>query len=170
MNPLRSKALRLLLIAALALATSTARAETFAGRVTGIVDGDSLILADTQNRQRRIRLDGIDAPEILQAFGQNAKTALSAMVFGQPATANCIRRDRQGNEWCILVVAGKDVGLELLGNGMAWWDRRNSGRQTRQERSAYEQAEFLAKIHRFGLWNSKNPQPPWEWRRKMADE
>ena len=33
--------------------------------------------------------------------------------------------------------------------------------QTASERSDDEQAEFNAKIHRVGLWNSKNPLPAW---------
>lgn len=170
LNPSHHQARHLLLIAALALAASTAHAETFTGRVTGIADGDSLILADTQNRQRHIRLAGIDAPEIRQAFGQNSKTALSAMALGRPARAECRRRDRQGNDWCVVTIAGQDVGLALVGDGAAWWDRHNSGRQGTQERNEYQRVEFLAKMQRRGLWNSKNPTPPWEWRRKMADE
>lgn len=170
MPSLRRQTLHLTFVAVLTLAASTAYAETFAGRVTGIVDGDSLILSDTQNRPRQIRLAGIDAPEIGQAFGQNAKTALSAMAFGQPATADCSLRDRKGNDRCVVVIAGKDIGLALVGDGAAWWDRHNSGRQGTQERNEYQRVEFLAKMQRRGLWNSKNPTPPWEWRRKMADE
>ena len=103
-------------------------------------------------------------------FGQKAKTSLSAMAFDQPATADCRTRDRYQREICVVTVAGKDVGLEQVLAGMAWWFQRYTSNQTPQERADYQQAEFNAKIHRFGLWNSKNPTPPWDWRKGMRLE
>ena len=48
---------------------------------------------------------------------------------------------------------------------MAWWYRQYAKDQMQQERVDYEQAELLAKQRRYGLWNSTDPVPPWEWRR-----
>nr|MBP8163714.1 thermonuclease family protein [Propionivibrio sp.] len=48
--------------------------------------------------------------------------------------------------------------------GMAWWNPQHTSLQSTQERADFQQAEFNAKIRRFGLWNSKNPVPPWQWR------
>ena len=146
----------------LSIAAVTAGAETFDARVFSITDGDTLRVLDATNRQRNVRLIGIDAPALTQAFGQNARTALSALVANQPVTADCRRVD--SIDLCRVRIDGKDVALELVRTGMAWWNPQHTSFQSPQERADYQQAEFNAKIHRLGLWNSKNPVPPWQWR------
>lgn len=159
----RLEFLLLLLMASLNLC-----AETFDGRVHSIVDGDTLIVLDGANRQRKLRLIGVDAPEISQGFGQQARTALSALAANQTVSADC-RRD-VSVELCIVRNGGVDLGLELVRAGMAWWNPAHSQQQTTNERADYQQAEFNAKIRRLGLWNSKNPEPPWQWRRGFPDD
>lgn len=151
-------------VVVIAFLSLTAQAETLSGRVVAISDGDTLTLLDASNLPHKIRLSGIDAPEKAQDFGQKAKTSLSGLAFNQTATADCRKRDRYQREICVVYVEGKDVGLEQIRAGLAWWYQDYAKDQTAQERSEYSQAEFMAKIHRFGLWNSKNPVPPWEWR------
>ena len=63
----------------LGLFSSLAQTETFTALVVGISDGDTLTVLDAVNRQHKIRLVGIDAPEKKQAFG----TAFKA-EFVQP--------------------------------------------------------------------------------------
>ena len=46
-----------------------ANAETITGRVVGIADGDTVTVLDAAKVQYQIRLSGIDAPEMAQAFG-----------------------------------------------------------------------------------------------------
>ena len=123
-----------------------------------VIDGDTLDLDG-----ERIRLFGIDAPEITQALGQNARTALSALAANQGLSAECRKLGAQ--DVCRVRIGGKDIALELLRAGMAWWNPQHASLQTDQERADYQQAEFNAKIRRFGLWNAKNPVPPWQWRR-----
>ncbi|MFT3848888.1 MAG: thermonuclease family protein [Propionivibrio sp.] len=146
----------------LTLAALAVSAETFEGRVSGAVNGDTLMVADHANRPRQVRLLGIDAPGVTQAFGQNARTALSALAANQTLSADCRKLGAQ--DVCRARIGGKDVALELVRAGMAWWSPQHASLQTDEERASYQQAEFNAKIRRFGLWNSKNPVPPWQWR------
>lgn len=154
----------------LTLLSGTAHADVVQGRVVGITDGDTLTLLDATNRQHEIRLAGIDAPEKAQVFGQKAKESLSALAFEQQATAHCKKRDRYRQEICVLTVGGKDVGLEQVRAGMAWWHRQFMTGQTIEERVAYEQAESSAKTGRRGLWNGLDLTPPWEWRHRKLEE
>lgn len=140
-------------------------AETINGRVVSIADGDTLTILDSSNRQHKVRIGGIDAPERTQDFGERSKSHLAAMAFSQQVTADCPKSDRYGRLVCKVTVSGNDVGLAQVRTGMAWWYREYSKEQSPEERTAYEQAEFQAKIHRDGLWDSKNPTPPWERRR-----
>lgn len=161
---------RLLLAAFLALLPLISCAETIIGQVIGISDGDTLILADASRASQTIRLLAIDAPELTQDFGQQARTALSALVANQQATADCRTLDQRLRKLCVVSVAGRDIGLEQIRSGMAWWNKEHNAQQSAKERADYEQAEFMAKIHRSGLWNSKNPTPPWDWRHGRPDE
>ena len=56
---------------------------TTTGKVVGVHDGDTLTLLTGRRKAIKVRLEGIDAPEIGQAFGNNSKQALSEMVFGK---------------------------------------------------------------------------------------
>ena len=158
---MRQKILVITLVSAL---SSPLIAETLIGRIVSISDGDTLTLLDENNSRHRIRLAGIDAPEKNQDFGQKSKTSLSALAFGQSAKADCRKKDRYQRQICTVEVEGKDVGLEQIRAGMAWWYQQYAKEQMPQERADYSQAEIMAKNRRYGLWNSKNPTSPWEWR------
>jgi len=155
---------RLFIVLLLLLATARVPAETLTGRIVGVNDGDTLTLLDAEHVPHKIRVAGIDAPEKKQDFGEKSKSHLSALTFNRLAQADCRKIDRYRRQICVVYVDGLDVGLEQIKGGMAWWYQQYAREQTKQERIDYEHAEFLAKLHRTGLWNSKNPTPPWEWR------
>ena len=140
-------------------------AESISGRVVAVADGDTLTLLDRSFVEHKIRLSGIDAPEKKQAFGQRAKATMADNVYGLPAEADCRITDRYGRNICVVRVNGRDVGLEQIRAGMAWWYRQYAKDQTPREQLDYENAEGQAKSARRGLWSDKDPLPPWEWRR-----
>jgi len=86
------------------------------------------------------------------------------LAFGRAASASCQKKDRYRRDVCVVKVNGKDVGLEQIRTGLAWWYRQYAKEQTQQERIDYEKAEQDAKSRRLGLWSSSNALPPWEWR------
>jgi endonuclease YncB( thermonuclease family) len=61
----------------LAVLAFPAWADTIAGRVVGVADGDTITVLDEQRQQHKIRLAGIDAPEKRQSFGNGAKQRMS---------------------------------------------------------------------------------------------
>ncbi|OAI45798.1 hypothetical protein AYO43_07600 [Nitrospira sp. SCGC AG-212-E16] len=59
-----------------------AHAADFTGPVVSVLDDDTIeVLHNTY--PERVRLSGIDCPEKGQAFGNRAKQAASALVFGK---------------------------------------------------------------------------------------
>lgn len=62
-------------------------AETLSGRVVGVSNGDTLTVLDTQTKERKVRVAGIDVPEKNQAFGNRSKQNLSLLVSGKPVLA-----------------------------------------------------------------------------------
>jgi endonuclease YncB( thermonuclease family) len=150
--------------AALWIVSHFAWSDTLSGRVIGIADGDTVTILDAGNQQHKIRLAGIDAPEKAQPYGDRSKTNLSAMVFGRDVSLDCRKQDRYRRDVCIVRVDGRDVNLEQIKAGMAWWYQKYAKDQTPKEREDYAVAEFQAKARRAGLWGDKNPVAPWEWR------
>lgn len=154
---------QLLLVFACLLPSSSGLAETRVGQVVSIVDGDTLVL-QVERRRHQVRLVGIDAPERVQSFGAHARANLGRLAFQRQATADCPPRAAVGPSPCKVLVAGQDIGLRQLADGMAW---RDAGTQTPEDAAAYQQAEMLAKLRRLGLWSEAHPTPPWNWRKLL---
>jgi endonuclease YncB( thermonuclease family) len=156
--------LLILLAGALQFAGARAHAETIRGHIVGITDGDSVTLLTVDQREVKIRLAWIDAPEKRQAFGEQAKTNLARMVFRQEVEADCGKLDMFKRPLCVIYLGSVDINLEQIRQGMAWHFKRYARRQQPKQRDEYAVAEFDAKVRRQGLWLDKNPVPPWEFR------
>ena len=135
------------------------------GTVVGISDGDTLTLLDDDKTQYRIRLDGIDAPERTQPYGQRARQSLAALAHGRVASANCPKVDRYGRAVCRVVIDGVDVGLEQIRRGYAWHYVKYAHEQRAADRERYARAESDARSANIGLWSFSDPIPPWDYRR-----
>jgi endonuclease YncB( thermonuclease family) len=156
------------------LASHATAAETLSGRVVRTSDGDTLIVL-LDRRQVKVRINGIDAPEKRQAFGEKFKQSLARMAFQKDARLECHKKDQYGRNVCKVWVQPSDcsscgqtldVGHAQVIAGMAWWFRRYIKEQTLEDRGRYESSEKEARLRRLGLWNDPHPIPPWEWRRQ----
>jgi endonuclease YncB( thermonuclease family) len=87
------------------------------------------------------------------------------MVFDRTVIAKCGIRDRLGRDICKILLDGRDVNLEQVKTGMAWWSKANAREQSTEDRSAYEQAQFWAQARRLGLWSESKPSAARPWRR-----
>jgi endonuclease YncB( thermonuclease family) len=54
---------------------------------------ESITSLDAQHREERLRLAFVDAPQIAKPFGDEAQSALAAMVHGREVTANLLGAD-----------------------------------------------------------------------------
>ncbi|MBH9553967.1 thermonuclease family protein [Inhella gelatinilytica] len=145
---------------------NSAHAYTIVGQVVGVHDGDTITLLDTSRSRHKIRLDGIDAPELGQPFGRSAKTTLATLVVHREVSADCGKSDRYGREICRVLIDGVDAGGEMLRAGMAWFYKRYARELPLNRRSHYAELEGIAQSERRGLWSDPHPVPPWQWRKK----
>ncbi len=153
----------LLILAALGL-SATAQQRTITGKVVAVDDGDILTVLDAEKRQHKIRLDGIDAPESVQAFGDKARQSLSDLVRGKTVTVTSFRVARNG--WIVgkVTLDGKDINLEQIRRGSAWFYRKYANELSQVDARIYELAETDARDKGRGLWAGPGPIPPWELR------
>jgi len=149
-----------------ALASSVASAASLEGLVVSVSDGDTLTVLDEGNVQHKVRLAGIDAPEKRQAFGARAQQALGAAVHRQSVSVVWQKKDRYGRIVGKVLVQGQDVGLSLVGSGLAWHYKAYEREQSASDRGAYAQAEVIARSRRLGLWRDDDPMPPWDFRKR----
>ncbi|MFD1055181.1 thermonuclease family protein [Terrabacter terrigena] len=127
-------------------AAAAARAQASAAKwvVTKVVDGDT-IWAARAGVTRKVRLIGVDTPEIGQCGYSEASRNLRGIIGGQPVTLTGGARDdvdRYGRLLRYVDVNGVDAGLRQVKQGyaVARYDSRDGyGRHARE--TAYVQAD-----------------------------
>jgi len=135
------------------------------GQVIGIIDGDTIEVMHNGKAQR-IRLQGIDCPEKGQAFGNNAKQAISALVFAMDVTIQIRGKDRYGRILGdVLLVDGTNVNHQLVKEGWCWWFRKYAPMDTELESLEKEGREAKK-----GLWADPAPVPPWAFRNARSGQ
>ena len=149
---------RFITTALLILSFSTFAGEMLEGRVVGVHDGDTVTLLMAGNRQIKVRLAQIDAPELDQAFGQQSKQSLSAMVFNKTIKVEKETKDKYGRTVGTLFVEGIDSNKEQIKLGMAWVYRKYLHDQSLLS------LEEIARQAKLGLWADANPMAPWDYR------
>jgi len=93
------------------------------GRATHVSDGDTLwVRPATGGRPIKLRLQGLDAPEICQAGGVAARDALAELVKEQDLQVEELGRDSWGRTLARVSVAHHDIGSRLVQDGHAWSD------------------------------------------------
>lgn len=160
------------LLAALLAAPVAARAQELAGRIVGVIDGDTVDLLTASKDLIRVRLSGIDAPEKGQPFGQVAKRTLSDIVFDRQVVVDGTKRDRYGRLVGKLLVGGSDANLQIVARGLAWHFKRYEREQPEADRTTYAHAEAAARAGHLGLWADRQPVAPWDYRahKRQGDE
>ena len=110
------------------------------------------------------RSGGIDTPERAQPFGRRAGQALAKNVFGKVVQVDDLGKDRYGRTLGIVRLGTRNVNLELVREGWAWWYRKYAPKN--KELAAAEAAARKAKR---GLWADAKPIPPWDWRQSERE-
>ncbi|MEY4526599.1 MAG: Micrococcal nuclease [Nitrospirota bacterium] len=141
--------------------TSISVAATYTGQVVSVLDGDTIEVLHS-NKPERIRLNGIDCPEKGQAYGQKAKQAASALIFGKEVTLHTHGKDKYRRTIAdVILPDGTKVNQELVKHGWCWWYQKYAPKDV-----VLEGLEIEAREKRKGLWAEPYPVPPWEWRKQ----
>lgn len=127
--------------------------------VVRVVDGDTFVLND----YKRIRLYGIDCPELDQPLGTAAAELTRELTMTQSVTVVAHYLDRYGRTVATIYLEdGRCVQEELLLSGLAWVDTRYCRADICVE---WLQLEDEARKHCTGLWGEPKAIAPWEWRK-----
>jgi endonuclease YncB( thermonuclease family) len=106
----------------------------------------------------RLEIPEIDAPELDQPYGKDAKKKAAALTKGKVVTiraySNLGRNYLLGEVW---LPNKRHFAKEMVRAGLAWV----KGRSVPVD---MEQLQSEAKAAHQGLWEDEEPIPPWEWR------
>jgi len=147
------------LVALLPLVASAAMGQTLFGKVTRVVDGDTVAFKIHKGPVEKVRLADIDTPERDQPWGTEATTALRQWSMSKPARIEVLDTDRYGRLVATLWVDDENINRRLVKEGHAWVYRKYL-RDT-----SLINLEARAKSSRTGLWSSKAVIKPSDWRR-----
>ena len=141
--------------------------EIMSARVTGVVDGDSLIVETGAGREYTIRLYGLDAPEGRQAYGGQAAKFLAGLVKGRDIVLKVMDKDSYGRLVALVYLEeGEPVNRRLIAAGQAWVYTAHC---RLPECALWREDEERARQGREGLWRDPSPKPPWKYRREMRN-
>jgi micrococcal nuclease len=147
-----------ILCALLCLACSV-QAASYQARVSSVPDGDTVWVRPLDgSAPRKLRLLGIDAPEICQAGGPDARAALQALVAGQVLLVTENETDAYQRGLASLQRDNTDVAEALVRQGMAWAARWHG------QITHYAAQESAARAQGLGVWAQAQPQSPRDFR------
>jgi micrococcal nuclease len=128
-------------------------------QVCSVHDGDTLTTCDGE----KIRLFGVDAPEISQKLGKPARNALQRLVLHQNVSLSCDGKSYK-RRVCRVTKSGININEEMVKEGWAFDYRRYS-------HGAFLNAQTLAQSKHLGIWQKENGGArPWDYRRHQYDK
>ena len=150
------------------LALPALSAQEWTAHVSRVVDGDTLWVKKDGSegksaRNVKLRLRGIDAPEMCQDGGEAARRALRQLAQGQQVQVRVLARDQYGRSVADVWRADDGVNLaaRLVEDGWAW-----SHRVGRHYAGRYAAQQKAAQAARRGLFADAQALHPADFRRQ----
>ena len=130
----------------------------YEGIVESCYDGDTCRVRIDQKTQK-VRFSGIDAPELKQEFGKEARDYLKNLIHLKKVKLKC-----QGQSWdrktCLVFLGLQNINEEMVKKGYAWDSPQYS-------QKAYHDLMNEAQKQKLGLWG-KNPISPYCYRKPTS--
>ena len=137
------------------------------GKIIKIIDGDTVYFqAYGNNDYKKLRLVGIDAPEMKQSFGYKSKQCLANLINNNSVQIISFGEDRFNRTLAKILIEKIDINLAMIKQGCAWFYRRYKNTLDKNDQIIYDQAEIFAIKNKKGLFSNHEAQAPWDWRKK----
>lgn len=148
------------------LLCTAAPAHAWTGTVVKVVDGDTLRVQDSAGKLHKVRIYGVDCPELAQAYGPEAQSLTAQIVMGKTVTIVPVAHDRYKRTVAGIVIVDDLLVLQeaLTTHGLAWVDDRYCKIPACELWRIHQQDVEQAQPPR-GLWQDELATSPWEWRR-----
>jgi endonuclease YncB( thermonuclease family) len=138
--------------------------EILTGIVMSVHDGDTITL-QSESSIKKIRLAGIDAPEIKQPHGIESRDALRQEIMARTVTIDTNKKDKYGRSVGKVLLNNEDINLKQVRRGLAWVYTDYIKELSAEDRELYKSAEKAANDEHIGLWQDEQPVAPWKYRK-----
>ncbi len=120
------------------------------------MNGDT-IFVETLERAYQVRFFGIDAPEMSQPYGNEARDFVSDLILSKLVTVEI--QEKKGANLYIgdVFFKKRELSRLMLQKGYAWYNRGKT-------QYSFTKLEERAKRRQIGLWEEKKPVPPWMYK------
>jgi micrococcal nuclease len=132
-------------------------------------DGDTCRMRSSDNITLKIRLIGIDAPEVAnkkskksQTYGKESKEYINNLIKGKLVTLKNYDTDQYGRNLSEIFLDKENVNLKMIEKGMAEVYKGKSDKKLNIE--IYQETEKKAKKSKIGIWSLPNYQSPKDYR------
>jgi micrococcal nuclease len=133
------------------------------GVVTHVSDGDTLWVQPlSRHRVVKIRILGIDAPEICQLWGEQSFRALQSITMGRDVQVHGSHTDAYGRLLAHIFLQGHDVGAWMVLNGHAW------SYAFKSRYGFYDAEQMAAQSMQAGLFGNASAMQPRIFRRRFG--
>jgi endonuclease YncB( thermonuclease family) len=147
------------------LAGAAGWAQTSIGKVAEVVKGDVLVVAHGEKAEK-LRVAGVDCPELVQRFGPEARKFTSDLVLDKEVGIAPLGTDSQGRTIATVTLPdGRTLNQVLLSEGMGWYYDKHPG-----DGAALRSAAAKAIAAKKGLWVDPAPLAPWDFRRDVDEK
>lgn len=140
---------------------------SYDGKALAVIDGDTLE-ATVSGRAARLRLYGIDAPELAQDHGESARAELRQMIEGKELRIGAIDVDQYGRLIALVEVNGQNGNAAMLASGYVWAYRAYLDPADAER---FCDREAAARDARRGLWRDEPRfwEAPWDFRERQRE-
>lgn len=140
------------------LATSAVWAESFNGKVIGVIDANTIVVS-SGSITASVRFSGLDCPDVNQESGPQAAGFVRNLLLGKEVWVDVRVKDHYNRLVSQVMVDGRDAAVEIASAGFGWYDSKTANDGN------IAAAELQARSQGIGLWASPNPVAPWDFRR-----
>src|SRR5689334_13480741 len=162
------KRLFVFLLLTLFCSVLSVKANTLYGRVVEVQDGKTMTIENT-GRRVKVALKLAEPPDTGQPFADVARLHLSGLVLGRQVTVAYTGLGADALLLGRVFCDNRDVGLQMIRDGVAWFERTYQAELNEAERRVYADSEQAARNEHRGIWQDPAPVAPWEWKKVSAD-
>lgn len=120
-------------------------------KIITVIDGDTFVVIDRAGKRRKLRLAGVDAPEMDQKHGKQVREEVRRLIGQRWVKARLHGRDRYGRTLASIATTEGDLAAWMVRRGWAF-ALPGSGLLAKQA---------LARLLGRGIWQSWHVQAPW---------
>ena len=150
--------------------TAVSAADSY--KVIRVYDGDTVLLSQPNKKSEKVRMIGIDAPEMYkkdhmpaQPYSRKAKRYLSKQILNRQVQIDTYGRDRYGRILGVILLDDVDINLEMVSAGLAEVYRGKM--EAGFDAAPYREAQDDARQSKRGMWSQEDRYiSPFKWKIK----